>query len=100
MNEPIDWEAAMKATEFAAKAAARQSERTVGGVAELLEAHRHLSSEIRAIRETTAIDRSNAELDQNRHTMEQSQAERSPPLWPFVAIAFVAGSVLGGFFVS
>ena len=44
MNEPMDWQASMEATELAATAAARRTERVIFGVAQIIEDQRqHLS---------------------------------------------------------
>lgn len=54
MKQTIDWEEMMVSTERSAKAAARQAERSIGGVAQAIETQRRHSSELTEIRKSLA----------------------------------------------
>jgi hypothetical protein len=105
MNENIDWEDMMIKTERSATGAAKNAERTVGGVAKVLEEQRLHSLQL------TTIEQALAKLD-HQQTCHRSQT--SPPAdsgqgeaetsFRFLALAFVVvfavGMGLGAYFVS
>lgn len=104
MKETIDWEAAMANAERSAKAAARSAERTVGGVAQVLEEQRRHSSALTEIRKglQDVLDSQQVlrvPTPRPQSCPSQPRASRSPHGWLLLAV-FVAGAVSGVFIAS
>lgn len=77
MREPIDWEKEIQSTRLAARAAARSSERTVGGVAEVLSLLREQQTKNGALKSAlTAID---TRLGNLETAQRNSEAQHSSP---------------------
>ncbi|PZX04753.1 hypothetical protein [Celeribacter halophilus] len=90
-NEPIDWQAAMEATELAATAASRNTERTISGVAQLLSTQSRHSSEFKAIKqELLPISAALQKLESSQDTDIAQAPWHRFRNWPTVAIAFAA----------
>lgn len=96
MNGPIDWQASMEATELAATAASRRTERVVFGLAQIIEDQRHhlaLSKEIKKELQKMAVHMKEIEKPPQVETLVAS-----PPRsfkWRTVAATLVAGILLG-----
>ncbi|WP_339109912.1 hypothetical protein [Thioclava sp. GXIMD4216] len=101
MNTPIDWEQAMTEVQSNAKAAARHSERTLNGVAEIAHSHsRHLS---RLDQMQKTLDAMQEALKSRPHPIQPSTvaAKASAPFPLFVALGlFVAGVMCGAFIAN
>ena len=99
----IDWEEILTNTETAARSASIKSERTVSGVAELLQVTRRLSSEQMKLKE--ALTRSERCVTDLRDQLQQREPSISPasshrvPWWVFPAI-FAGGAMCAAFTLS
>ena len=101
-SSPIDWEQAMTDTEASARAAARLSERTVGGVAQVIETQDRHSRRLDEIAKTLR--------QMSAQTQEVAPSPLRPPepvpqphrpwSWRALALAFVIGAACGAFFAS
>ncbi len=105
MKETIDWEEMMASAERSAKTAARLTERSIGGVAQVIETQRRHSSELAEIKQSLAEI---ALRPQPRPSPVTTLASlpppaRWPPVWPSLwtmAAVFAAGIASGAYFVS
>lgn len=101
MNEPMDWQASMEATELAATAAARRTERVIFGVAQIIEDQRqHLSLINEIKKELQQVTVSIKEMDKPNHESMPMISHHPFFKWRTVAAALVAGTLLGVFIVS
>ena len=100
---PIDWEQAMTDTEANARTAARLSERTVGGVAKVIETQdrhsRRLDEIAKTVRQISA--RAEEAPPPPRHHPRQPIPQPHRPLpWRALALAFAVGAACGASFAS
>ena len=101
MKQSIDWEEMMVSAERSAKAAARHSERSIGGVAQVIETQRRHSSELAGIRKSL-VEVAMKPAPRPSPVTTLPQASRRP-VWPPLSIfvvVFVAGIALGAYFAS
>ncbi len=96
-DEHIDWEAMLKATSQQAKQAARNSERTLGGVAETLRNQTSqaeaLSSLIKTQRELRDLLSLISREQQKLEAIARHGCPSAPRLWPIV---FLSSSIATG----
>lgn len=101
MNEPMDWQASMEATELAATAAAPRTERVVFGVAQIIEDQRQHLSLIKEIKkELQQLTVYMKEMDKPAHESMPVISDRPFFEWRTVVAALVAGTLFGVFIVS
>ena len=111
MNKPIDWEQSMLATESSTRKAARLSERTITGLAEVLLNQRRHSQAVSEMKRTIAEMREEViALRSHRPgpTAIPNQIARLPakvqgrsrPFWRWLACAFIVGLAFGASIVS
>ena len=100
-NPPIDWEAAMKATEANASVAAKMTERTAARLAEALD-HLHLHgqqlSRMEAMMKVVAT-KTAAPPQFAQHSSPPPTARRYPPLLLIIA-AFLLGAAFAAYIGS
>lgn len=98
-SPPMDWEAAMKATEANASVAADMAERVAGRMAETLDhLRRHGSQLTRLETMMKEVATREAAPPPLTHRSLPPKPAREFPLLPVITVAFLLGAVFGAFF--
>lgn len=98
---PMDWEAAMKATEANASVAAEMAERVAGRMAETLDHLRRHGPQLARMEAMMKEMATKASAPQPLHhrSLPPTPARRLPPL-SLIAAVFLLGAAFGGFIAS
>ena len=98
---PLDWEAAMKATEANASVAAEMTERVAGRMAETLDHLRHHGKQLSRLETMMkeAAMKASAPPPLPHRFLPPTPTRRFPPL-PLITAAFLLGAAFGGFIAS
>ncbi len=95
-EEHIDWEAMIKAASNQAKQAARNSERTLGGVAEVLRTQRSQAEALSALRKTqTELQDLLSDRSKEKHNPSVTLPHGTIAIrrrWPIVLLASAVGA--------
>lgn len=98
---PMDWEAAMKATEANASVAAEMAERVAGRMAETLDHLRRHGPQLARLEAMMKEMATKASAPpQFAHRSLPPLPARRFPLLPVITAAFLLGAAFGGFIVS
>jgi hypothetical protein len=98
---PMDWEAAMKATEANAGIAAELAERMAGRMVEMLDDLRHHGQQLSRMEKMMKemATKASAHPPLPHRSLPPLPARRFPPL-PLITAAFLLGAAFGGFIAS